>query len=79
MQKYHKNSIIARKKKRGKNLTKEDKKFNRILAKKRVKIEHIFAKIKSFKIFSTKYRNCRRRFGLRMNLICGIINVCNGF
>ncbi len=31
-------------------------------------------KSKTFKIFSTTYRNRRKRFGLRMNVIAGIIN-----
>ncbi|MDT5615323.1 hypothetical protein RQZ10_01240, partial [Streptococcus pneumoniae] len=32
-----------------------------------------------FKMFSTTYRNHRKRFGLRMNLIAGIINHELGF
>ncbi|CJY95813.1 transposase-like protein%2C IS1381 ISSpn7 [Streptococcus pneumoniae] len=39
----------------------------------------IFAKVKTFKMFSTTYRNHRKRFGLRMNLIAGIINHELGF
>ncbi|HGP9574994.1 TPA: IS5/IS1182 family transposase, partial [Streptococcus pneumoniae] len=35
-----------------------------------------FAKVKTF---STTYRNHRKRFGLRMNLIAGIINHELGF
>ncbi|EDK81178.1 truncated IS1381 transposase, partial [Streptococcus pneumoniae SP23-BS72] len=42
--------------------------------KERSKVENIFAKVKTFKMFSTTYRNHRKRFGLRMNLIAGIIN-----
>ncbi|VFI07292.1 transposase-like protein, IS1381 ISSpn7 [Streptococcus pneumoniae] len=38
-----------------------------------------FAKVKTFKMFSTTYRNHRKRFGLRMNLIAGIINHELGF
>ncbi|MDT5772846.1 IS5/IS1182 family transposase, partial [Streptococcus pneumoniae] len=41
--------------------------------------ENIFAKVKTFKMFSTTYRNHRKRFGLRMNLITGIINHELGF
>ena len=39
-----------------------------------VSAENIIAKVKVFKITSNKYRNRRKRFGLRMSLICGIIN-----
>ncbi|COB85256.1 multidrug resistance protein 1 (ATP-binding cassettesub-family B member 1) (P-glycoprotein 1) (antigen) [Streptococcus pneumoniae] len=48
-------------------------------AKERSKVENIFAKVKTFKMFSTTYRNHRKRFGLRMNLIAGIINHELGF
>ncbi|HGS2432622.1 TPA: IS5/IS1182 family transposase, partial [Streptococcus pneumoniae] len=47
--------------------------------KERSKVENIFAKVKTFKIFSTTYQNHRKRFGLRMNLIAGIINHELGF
>jgi len=36
-------------------------------------IEHINAKIKAFKIVARKYRNRRKRFGLRFNFICALI------
>ncbi|KYA75437.1 transposase [Streptococcus pneumoniae] len=46
---------------------------------KQTQVENIFAKVKTFKMFSTTYRNHRKRFGLRMNLIVGIINHELGF
>jgi hypothetical protein len=39
-----------------------------------VVIEHINAKIKTFKIMAYPYRNHCNRHLLRMTLICGIIN-----
>ena len=60
-------------------LTLEDKAYNHALSKERIKVENIFAKVKTFKMFSTSYRNRRKRFGLRMNLIAGIINRELGF
>ncbi|VSB27960.1 transposase-like protein, IS1381 ISSpn7 [Streptococcus pneumoniae] len=54
-----------------KPLTAEDKAYNHALSKERSKVENIFAKVKTFKMFSTIYRNHRKRFGLRMNLIAG--------
>ncbi|CAG5904446.1 mobile genetic element [Streptococcus pneumoniae] len=62
-----------------KPLTLEDKSYNHVLSKERIKVENIFAKVKTFKMFSTTYRNHRKRFGLRMNLIAGIINRELGF
>jgi len=37
-------------------------------------VEHVIGKLKIFKILSDRYRNRRRRFGLRFNLIAGIYN-----
>ncbi|OQX03025.1 MAG: IS5 family transposase, partial [Desulfobacteraceae bacterium IS3] len=36
--------------------------------------EHVIGKLKIFKILSDRYRNRRRRFGLRFNLVAGIYN-----
>ena len=69
------NSKIPKKKTKKNPLTKDDKKENRKLASKRIIIEQINAKIKVFKITKYPYRNRRKRFGLRMNLICAIINI----
>ena len=46
---------------------------------KRIPVEHVNAKIKAFKIVATKYRNRRKRFGLRFNLICALVNWDGGF
>ena len=69
------NSTLPKKNTKLNKLTKEDKKENHKLSSKRVIIEHINAKIKVFKITKYPYRNRRKRFGLRMNLICAIINM----
>jgi hypothetical protein len=36
--------------------------------------ENVIGRLKRFKILSDKYRNRRKRFGLRFNLIAGIYN-----
>jgi transposase len=56
-------------------LTSDEKAGNRRISRERILIENINAKIKVFKIVSSKYRNRRKRFGLRMALICSIINL----
>ena len=71
---YHANSEVPFKKSKNKPLTKEEKAFNRQLAKERIAIEHVNREIKIFKIMSERYRNRRRRHGLRMTLICAIRN-----
>ena len=70
----HKNSQTPIKKPKGGDLSKEDKEHNKQLSKERILIENVNAKIKVFKITSNKYRNRRKRFALRVSLICGIIN-----
>jgi len=72
--KLHKNSETPKKKPKGGELTAEDKAENRRISRDRILIENINAKIKVFKITANKYRNRRKRFALRMSLICGILN-----
>ena len=74
LQKFHSNSQIPIKKPKGSSLSKADKRFNRQLARQRVAIEHVNRRLKIFKILSLPYRNRRRRFGLRCNLIAAIYN-----
>jgi IS5 family transposase len=66
---------IPKKKTKLNPLTKEDKKENNKLSSKRIIVEQINAKIKVFKMTKYPYRNRRKRFGLRMNLICAIVNL----
>jgi len=74
IQKIHQNSQIPHKKKKKEKLSKEQKKANRQLSQRRIVIEHIHRRLKIFQILSSRYRNRRRRFGLRLNLIAGIYN-----
>jgi hypothetical protein len=75
--KLHKNSETPKKKPRGGELTDDEKAENRRISSKRILVENINAKIKVFKITANKYRNRRKRFALRMAIICGIINYEN--
>ncbi len=74
IQKLHHLSRTPKKKPRGGKLTKADKKSNRELAKVRVIGEHVHRKLKIFRVLSSRYRNRRKRFGLRFNLIAGLYN-----
>jgi hypothetical protein len=65
---------MPKKKSKKKPLTKEDKKNNRKISSERVLNENVIGLVKRFKIVNDKYRNRRKRFGLRFNLICGIYN-----
>ena len=74
LKKLHANTEMPKKKSKKNPLTKADKKRNKELSSERVLNEHVIGKIKRFKIASDRYRNRRKRFGLRFNLISGIYN-----
>lgn len=74
IQKIHANSEIPKKRSKKNPLSQEDKRKNKEISSRRVIVENVFAFIKKFKIISQRYRNRRKRFGLRFNLICGIFN-----
>jgi len=71
----HENCQTPFKKSKYHPLTKKQKQRNRTLARKRIVIEHIFRKLKVFRILSERYRNRRKRFALRFNLIAAIYNL----
>lgn len=75
IQKLHRKSELPKKRSKKNPLTKEDKKRNQELASERVVNENVIGMLKRFKIIADKYRNRRKRFGLRFNLIAGIYNL----
>ena len=72
--KVHANSETPKKKSKKNPLTEEDKANNRRIARERILIENVNAKLKVFKILANKYRSHRNRHNLRMSLVCGIYN-----
>lgn len=74
LQKEHDKVLLPKKKSKLHKLTKEEKQANRELARKRVKVENVIRRLKIFRILGERYRNRRRRLGLRFNLISGIYN-----
>lgn len=70
----HSNSFIPEKNTKLKKLTKQQKIYNRMLSSARVLVENVIGWIKRFRILTERYRNRRKRFGLRFNLIAGIYN-----
>jgi len=79
IEKLHANTDIPKKKSKLHPLSLEDKMVNKAKASFRIIVEHMNAKIKTFKMLGEKYRNRRKRFGLRFNLICALINFDRGF
>ena len=73
--KLHANSQIPAKKSKLHPLMPAQKVANRNLASQRIFCEHVIGRLKVFRILSDRYRNRRKRFGLRFNLIAAIYNL----
>ena len=73
--KLHANSEIPYKKSKHHPLTRAEKKANRELSHRRILVENVIGKLKVFRILSERYRNRRKRFSLRFNLIAAIYNL----
>jgi len=71
----HPNSQTPAKKSKLHPLSREQKSNNRALSRKRILIENIIRRLKIFRILSERYRNRRKRFGLRFNLIAAVCNM----
>ncbi len=69
---YHHNSYVPKKKPKNGSLSSLEKDYNRELAKERIGIEHVNRRLKIFKIIAERYRNRRRRYGLRCHLLSAI-------
>jgi hypothetical protein len=78
LQKIHSKTRIPKKRSKKCPLTLADRESNQILARDRVFNENVIGAVKRFKIVSDRYRNRRKRFGLRFNLISGIYNFETG-
>lgn len=74
IQKLQRNSSTPKKKPRGCELSVEQRRLHHQLAKRRVVGENVHRCLKIFKLLCERYRNRRRRFGLRFNLIAGLYN-----
>jgi hypothetical protein len=70
----HPNCWIPKKKSKLKPLTPAQKRVNKALSSIRVCCEHLNRRLKRFRIFSCRYRNKRKRHGLRISLLCGVYN-----
>ena len=70
----HGNSQTPEKNSKNSPLTKTQKLNNRKISILRIYVEHSISFIKRFKILSERYRNRRKRFSLRFNLISSFCN-----
>jgi predicted amidophosphoribosyltransferase len=75
LQKIHPNTILPIKASKLHKLTKEEKSFNRKVAKIRIKSEHTFRQCKIFRIVKDTYRGKHKNYGLNWNLVAAMVNL----
>lgn len=73
-QKLQSNVTIPFKRRKDQPLTKEQKLHNHQLSSFRIRVEHKIRQIKIFRIMSGCYRNFQKKYGMRFNIIAGIVN-----
>lgn len=74
LDKLHENGKTPKKKSKKSALSKEERKANRELSSRRIVVENVIRSLKIFRILLERYRNRRKRFSLRFNLIAGLYN-----
>ena len=74
LSRWHRNSQTPHKKSKHHPLTPEQKVENRQLSSERMVVEHALGRLKVFRILSERYRNRRKRFGLRFKLLAAVSN-----
>ena len=79
LDKIHRATELPYKATKTKPLDKEEREYNHALSRYRVIVENIIGDIKTFKILSDRYRNKRKRYGIKFHIISGIVNLKNGF
>ncbi len=72
--KLHPCSCTPTKKPKKLQIETEERQYNQVLASLRIVVEHANRRLKVWRILGERYRNRRRRFGLRFNLIAAIVN-----
>ncbi len=73
--KYHQNSTIPVKKKKGQALSAEDKAHNKALSKQRIFIEHVNRRCKIFRIVKDVYRGKHKNYSLTWSLVAALVNL----
>jgi IS5 family transposase len=75
LQRARANTAMPKKRSKKNPLSASAKVRNREISSERVSCENVIAMLKRFKIIADRYRNRRRRFGLRFFLIAAIYNM----
>jgi hypothetical protein len=67
-------SLPIKKKKGNRDLTIEEKEYNRIHSKKRIVIEHTICRLKKYRIMSEVFRNRLRKYNMVSDIVSGLVN-----
>ena len=67
-------SILPYKKKKGVELIDSQKEWNKLQSKIRIKVEHVIAQIKKYRISRDTFRNKLCRYDRVSEIVCGIVN-----
>lgn len=65
---------IPVKKKKGKDLSKRDKRYNKKLRRERVIVEHTIGRMKKFGIMGNEFRNGLKRYDNMVSIVSGLVN-----
>jgi len=60
---------------KAKELTSEQKAFNRWLSGERVVVEHAISRVKKFRIMAHRFRNRLRHYDVMTDIVCGLVNL----
>ncbi len=74
LSKVHGKSRTPKKRSKKIQLTTDERRANRELSRRRIVVENVIRSLKIFRILLERYRNRRKRFSLRFNLIAGLYN-----
>lgn len=75
LDKLYENSQTPVKKTKNRPLTDEDKAYNRALAQKRIRIEHVNRRCKIFRITKETYRGKHKNYSKTWNVIAALVNL----
>lgn len=73
--KLYKNTLIPIKKSKYRPLTKEDKAYNRQIARVRIRIEHVIRRCKIFRIAKERYRGKHKNYSKVWNVVVALVNL----
>jgi IS5 family transposase len=79
LDKTHTATELPYKKPKGGKLDKEQRQYNTALSRVRVPVENTIRRLKIFRILKETYRNKRKAYGEKFNIVAGLVNMKAGY